>query len=80
MGLVTLFRGPRFLVFLYSKLRALPFLPGSLNFLFQLLERVLGGDRGPRLLEVIFHCHFLSPRFRVPGSDFKDQGVFKEGS
>ena len=41
MGLVTLFRGPRFLVFLYSKLRTLPFLPSSLNFLFQLLERVL---------------------------------------
>ena len=61
MGLVTFFRGPRFLVFLYSKLRALPFSPSSLNFPFQLLERVLGEDRGPRLLEVVLFIVIFSP-------------------
>ena len=75
MGLVTLFRVPRFLVSLYSKLRAHPFSPSSLNFLLQLLERDL------KKLEVhvcwrwFFNVIFSPLDLEFPDLISKDQGL-----
>ena len=61
MGLVSLFRGPRFLVFSYSRLRALPFFAQEFKFSIPVIGKSFGKDRGPPLLEVVFSMLFSLP-------------------
>ena len=56
MGLVTLFRGPRFLVSLYFQAQGSKLFRPVVYFSIPVIGRSFGKDRGPRLLEVVFQC------------------------